>query len=203
MLLLTRAAKHPCYTQLSLPVVRVGIEVNKYDCTIFLDLRWISVCEVRFAAAQSHFRVIGIVLFVPASCLTHTRTIPRFLVFVVSQSPKHFRSAFPTAWMLGSWMAANRLLLNDKTEALWYSSLRRQHLDPNETCTCRKCICTASRHSPESWGLPRCWCYHARSCDLNSYCPGVLRYTTPDKFYAPLSDTSSSDNCGVHLLSVN
>jgi len=28
--------------------------------------------------------------------------------------------------------------------------------------------------------------------DLN--CPGVLCYTTPDKFCAPLSDASSSDN---------
>ena len=46
-----------------------------------------------------------------------------------------------------------------------------------------------------SWGLPRCGCYHARSCYLN--CPGVLRYTTPDEFCAPLSDTSSFDNSAV------
>jgi len=32
--------------------------------------------------------------------LTHTRMIPRFLVFVVRQSQKHFRAACPTAWML-------------------------------------------------------------------------------------------------------
>jgi len=32
---------------------------------------------------------------------------------------------------VGSWMAANRLLLNnDKTEALWCASLRRQHQLP-------------------------------------------------------------------------
>ena len=30
-------------------------------------------------------------------CLTHTWMIPRFLVFVVLQSPKHFRTACPTA----------------------------------------------------------------------------------------------------------
>jgi len=112
-------------------------------------------------------------------CLTHTRMISSFVVFVVCQSPKHCRTACPTAWMLldrGWLLIAPSEQWQDRSTVVFIRTTATS--DPDETCKCRKCISTASRHCPESWGLSRCWCYHARSCDLN--CPGVFCYTTPD-----------------------
>jgi len=88
---------------------------------------------------------------------------------------------------VGSWMAANRLLLNNnKTEALCCSSLRRQH----QILT--RPVGVGSAYVQPVATVRNLGVYldddatmrtHVTSCD-----------TTPDKFCAPLSDTSSSDN---------